>query len=99
MFCGACQLCVWMFRFAWHNSFFIFHCYSILIIHHNCANSLDTVLFTISHCAYFREYLDVMANSGGTVESLDEIPSHVWTGLPDCLSLGYSAVNQSRIGE
>lgn len=32
------------------------------------------------------------------MESLDEIPSHVWTGLPDCLSLGYSAVNQSRIG-
>uniref|UniRef100_A0A672ZZU1 PR domain containing 2, with ZNF domain b n=1 Tax=Sphaeramia orbicularis TaxID=375764 RepID=A0A672ZZU1_9TELE len=39
-----------------------------------------------------------MAITGGTVESLDEIPPHVWKGLPDCLSLGPSAVNQSRIG-
>ncbi|XP_070693102.1 PR domain zinc finger protein 2 [Pempheris klunzingeri] len=39
-----------------------------------------------------------MAITGGTVETLDEIPAHVWTGLPDCLSLGPSAINQSRIG-
>uniref|UniRef100_A0A8C2WBP1 PR/SET domain 2 n=1 Tax=Cyclopterus lumpus TaxID=8103 RepID=A0A8C2WBP1_CYCLU len=39
-----------------------------------------------------------MAIIGGTVETLDEIPGHVWKGLPDCLSLGPSAVNQSRIG-
>lgn len=41
----------------------------------------------------------MMAITGGTVETLDEIPAHVWKGLPDCLSLGSSAVNQSRIGE
>lgn len=40
-----------------------------------------------------------MAITGGTVETLDEIPAHVWRGLPDCLSLGPSAINQSRIGE
>ncbi|XP_029007591.1 PR domain zinc finger protein 2 [Betta splendens] len=39
-----------------------------------------------------------MAITGGTVETLDEIPAHVWKGLPDCLSLGPSAVNQNRIG-
>jgi len=40
-----------------------------------------------------------MAIIGGTVETLDEIPPHVWKGLPDCLNLRPSAVNQSRIGE
>ncbi|XP_035008074.1 PR domain zinc finger protein 2 [Hippoglossus stenolepis] len=39
-----------------------------------------------------------MAIIGGTVETLDEIPAHVWKGLPDCLSLRPSAINQSRIG-
>ncbi|XP_076616739.1 PR domain zinc finger protein 2 [Chaetodon auriga] len=39
-----------------------------------------------------------MAITGGTVETLEEIPAHVWKGLPDCLSLGPSAINQSRIG-
>ncbi|XP_035517637.1 PR domain zinc finger protein 2 [Morone saxatilis] len=39
-----------------------------------------------------------MAITGGTVETLDEIPAHVWKGLPDCLSLRPSAINQSRIG-
>ncbi|XP_023153873.2 PR domain zinc finger protein 2 isoform X2 [Amphiprion ocellaris] len=39
-----------------------------------------------------------MAITGGTVESLEEIPAHVWKGLPDCLNLRPSAVNQSRIG-
>ncbi|XP_068598561.1 PR domain zinc finger protein 2 [Brachionichthys hirsutus] len=39
-----------------------------------------------------------MALSGGTVERLDEIPARVWKELPDCLSLGPSAVNQSRVG-
>lgn len=43
--------------------------------------------------------LQVMAITGGTVESLNEIPAHVWKGLPDYLNLGPSAVNQSRIGE
>lgn len=40
-----------------------------------------------------------MAITGGTVETLDEIPAHMWTGLPDCLSLRPSAINQSRIGK
>ncbi|KAM9759025.1 PR domain zinc finger protein 2 isoform 1-T1 [Menidia menidia] len=39
-----------------------------------------------------------MAIMGGAVETLEEIPAHVWTGLPDCLNLGRSAVNQSRVG-
>ncbi|XP_029907212.1 PR domain zinc finger protein 2 isoform X1 [Myripristis murdjan] len=39
-----------------------------------------------------------MAITGGTVETLDEIPPHVWKGLPDSLSLGTSAINPSRIG-
>nr|XP_043880110.1 PR domain zinc finger protein 2 isoform X1 [Solea senegalensis] len=39
-----------------------------------------------------------MAITGGTVETLEEIPAHVWTGLPDCLSLRPSAISQSRIG-
>ncbi|XP_034540547.1 PR domain zinc finger protein 2 isoform X2 [Notolabrus celidotus] len=39
-----------------------------------------------------------MAITGGMVESLEEIPAHVWTGLPDCLSLAPSAINQNRIG-
>ncbi|KAM3621758.1 uncharacterized protein V6R79_015559 [Siganus canaliculatus] len=39
-----------------------------------------------------------MAITGGAVETLDEIPAHVWKGLPDGLSLGPSAVNQSRVG-
>ncbi|KAG7244728.1 hypothetical protein INR49_029747, partial [Caranx melampygus] len=40
----------------------------------------------------------VMAITGGTVETLDEIPGHVWKGLPDTLSLRPSAINQNRIG-
>lgn len=40
-----------------------------------------------------------MAIAGGNVETLSEIPAHVWKGLPDCVSLGPSAVHQSRIGE
>uniref|UniRef100_A0A3B3ZKV8 Uncharacterized protein n=1 Tax=Periophthalmus magnuspinnatus TaxID=409849 RepID=A0A3B3ZKV8_9GOBI len=36
--------------------------------------------------------------SGGTVETLDEVPPHMWAGLPDYLSLGHSAVNENRIG-
>ncbi|XP_056156862.1 PR domain zinc finger protein 2 [Lampris incognitus] len=40
----------------------------------------------------------VMAINGETVETLNEIPPHVWRGLPDCMSLRPSAVNQSRIG-
>ncbi|XP_074500288.1 PR domain zinc finger protein 2 [Sebastes fasciatus] len=40
----------------------------------------------------------MMAITGGTVETLDEVPAHVWTGLPDGLSLGPSAINQSRVG-
>ncbi|XP_062420133.1 PR domain zinc finger protein 2 isoform X1 [Pungitius pungitius] len=39
-----------------------------------------------------------MAIIGGKVETLEEIPSHVWKGLPDGLSLGPSAINQSRVG-
>ncbi|KAM3878022.1 PR domain zinc finger protein 2 [Diretmus argenteus] len=39
-----------------------------------------------------------MAITGGTVETLGEIPAHVWRGLPDCMSLGPSAINQNRIG-
>ncbi|XP_070405488.1 PR domain zinc finger protein 2 [Nothobranchius furzeri] len=36
--------------------------------------------------------------NGGMAECLDEIPAHVWKGLPDHLNLGPSAVNQRRIG-
>uniref|UniRef100_A0A665UQL5 PR domain containing 2, with ZNF domain b n=1 Tax=Echeneis naucrates TaxID=173247 RepID=A0A665UQL5_ECHNA len=39
-----------------------------------------------------------MAITGGTLETLDEIPAHVWRDLPDSLSLRPSAINQSRIG-
>nr|XP_040058827.1 PR domain zinc finger protein 2 isoform X1 [Gasterosteus aculeatus aculeatus]XP_040058828.1 PR domain zinc finger protein 2 isoform X1 [Gasterosteus aculeatus aculeatus] len=39
-----------------------------------------------------------MAIIGGKVENLEEIPSHVWKSLPDCLKLGPSAINQSRVG-
>ncbi|XP_074525799.1 PR domain zinc finger protein 2 [Halichoeres trimaculatus] len=39
-----------------------------------------------------------MAITGGTVETLEEIPAHVWKGLPDCLSLAPSAINPNRIG-
>ncbi|RVE73310.1 hypothetical protein OJAV_G00046690 [Oryzias javanicus] len=39
-----------------------------------------------------------MAASGAAVESLEEIPAHVWKGLPICLNLGPSAINQNRIG-
>lgn len=40
-----------------------------------------------------------MAASGAVVESLEEIPAHVWKGLPASLNLGPSAINQNRIGE
>uniref|UniRef100_A0A096M3H0 PR/SET domain 2 n=1 Tax=Poecilia formosa TaxID=48698 RepID=A0A096M3H0_POEFO len=40
----------------------------------------------------------IMAFSGESVESLEEIPAHVWSGLPEYLNLGPSAVNPSRIG-
>lgn len=43
--------------------------------------------------------LQNMAIIGGKVENLEEIPSHVWKSLPDCLKLGPSAINQSRVGE
>lgn len=33
------------------------------------------------------------------METLDEVPAHVWKGLPPGLSLGPSAVDQSRVGE
>lgn len=39
-----------------------------------------------------------MAITGGTPETLDQVPARVWEGLPDCLRLGPSAVNQSRVG-
>ncbi|XP_028260973.1 PR domain zinc finger protein 2 [Parambassis ranga] len=42
--------------------------------------------------------VSAMAITGGTVESLDEIPAHVWKGLPDSLNLRPSAINHSRIG-
>ncbi len=40
-----------------------------------------------------------MALPQGTYEILDDIPAHVWKGLPDSMKLGPSAVNPSRIGE
>lgn len=43
--------------------------------------------------------LQTMAITGGTVETLDEVPAHVWKGLPDCLSLRPSTINRSRVGE
>ncbi|XP_036415251.1 PR domain zinc finger protein 2 [Colossoma macropomum] len=39
-----------------------------------------------------------MAVSGGACETLDDIPAHVWRGLPDSMSLSPSAVNPNRIG-
>uniref|UniRef100_H3DBC6 PR/SET domain 2 n=1 Tax=Tetraodon nigroviridis TaxID=99883 RepID=H3DBC6_TETNG len=39
-----------------------------------------------------------MAVSGGTVETVAEVPAQVWKGLPDGLSLAPSAVHQSRVG-
>ncbi|XP_030634432.1 PR domain zinc finger protein 2 [Chanos chanos] len=39
-----------------------------------------------------------MAVPGGLIESLDDIPPHVWRGLPDQMRLRPSAVNQNRIG-
>ncbi|XP_015237542.1 PREDICTED: PR domain zinc finger protein 2 [Cyprinodon variegatus] len=39
-----------------------------------------------------------MAFTGESVECLEEIPAHVWDGLPDYLNLGPSAVNPNRIG-
>lgn len=40
-----------------------------------------------------------MAVPGGTMETLADIPHHVWKSLPDGLRLSPSAVDQSRIGE
>ncbi|XP_026858924.2 PR domain zinc finger protein 2 [Electrophorus electricus] len=39
-----------------------------------------------------------MAVSGGPYETLDDIPAHVWRGLPDSMRLGSSAVCPNRIG-
>ncbi|XP_021465029.2 PR domain zinc finger protein 2 [Oncorhynchus mykiss] len=39
-----------------------------------------------------------MAVPGGTMETLADIPHHVWKSLPDGLRLSPSAVDQSRIG-
>ncbi|XP_058647543.1 PR domain zinc finger protein 2 [Onychostoma macrolepis] len=39
-----------------------------------------------------------MALPQGTYETLDDIPAHVWKGLPNSMKLGPSAVNPSRIG-
>ncbi|XP_043107988.1 PR domain zinc finger protein 2 [Puntigrus tetrazona] len=39
-----------------------------------------------------------MAVPQGTYETLDDIPAHVWKGLPNSMKLGPSAVNPSRIG-
>lgn len=40
-----------------------------------------------------------MAVPGGTMETLADIPHHVWKSLPDGLRLSPSAVDPSRIGE
>uniref|UniRef100_A0A671TAJ9 SET domain-containing protein n=1 Tax=Sinocyclocheilus anshuiensis TaxID=1608454 RepID=A0A671TAJ9_9TELE len=39
-----------------------------------------------------------MALPQGTYETLDDIPAHVWKGLPNSMKLGPSAVNPNRIG-
>lgn len=39
-----------------------------------------------------------MASPGGAHETLDDIPAHVWRGLPNSMKLGPSAVNPNRIG-
>ena len=52
---------------------------------------------SIKHPPLFQVY-EVMANDD-TLETLDEIPPHVWKGLPDYMKLGPSAINQNRIGE
>ncbi|XP_072308642.1 PR domain zinc finger protein 2 [Eucyclogobius newberryi] len=36
--------------------------------------------------------------SRGSVETLEEVPPHVWVGLPEYLRLGHSATNRNRIG-
>jgi len=41
----------------------------------------------------------VMALPQGAYETLDDIPAHVWKGLPNSMKLGPSAVNPNRIGE
>ncbi|XP_056107403.1 PR domain zinc finger protein 2 isoform X1 [Rhinichthys klamathensis goyatoka] len=39
-----------------------------------------------------------MALPQGAYETLDDIPAHVWKGLPNSMKLGPSAVNPNRIG-
>ncbi|XP_077059661.1 PR domain zinc finger protein 2 isoform X2 [Siphateles boraxobius] len=39
-----------------------------------------------------------MALPQGPYETLDDIPAHVWKGLPNSMKLGPSAVNPNRIG-
>ncbi|XP_066528058.1 PR domain zinc finger protein 2 [Hoplias malabaricus] len=39
-----------------------------------------------------------MALTGGVCETLDDIPAHIWKGLPESMSLCPSAVNTNRIG-
>ncbi|XP_048879223.1 PR domain zinc finger protein 2 isoform X1 [Brienomyrus brachyistius] len=39
-----------------------------------------------------------MTAQGGLLETLEDVPAHVWKGLPEDMSLKHSAVNQNRIG-
>lgn len=39
-----------------------------------------------------------MTEQGGMLETLEDVPAHVWKGLPEDMSLKRSAVNQKRIG-
>lgn len=40
-----------------------------------------------------------MATPGGAYETMNDIPAHVWRGLPNSMKLGPSAVDPNRIGE
>uniref|UniRef100_A0A8C6T0E5 SET domain-containing protein n=1 Tax=Neogobius melanostomus TaxID=47308 RepID=A0A8C6T0E5_9GOBI len=62
---------------------------------HCTIHSLHTIHFL---CIVVVAFVKIMDLSGGAVETLDEVPPHVWTGLPNYLSLGHSAVNPNRIG-
>ncbi|XP_056590832.1 PR domain zinc finger protein 2 [Triplophysa dalaica] len=39
-----------------------------------------------------------MATPGGAYETMNDIPAHVWRGLPNSMKLGPSAVDPNRIG-
>ncbi|KAK7925913.1 hypothetical protein WMY93_008223 [Mugilogobius chulae] len=64
---------------------------------YGCADLALAVLCSqLSHES--EQFLNDMDLSPASEETLEDVPPHVWEGLPDYLSLGHSAVNQDRIG-